>query len=100
MLVDEWPIDDMMEQSKGMTYLLVGSYLALVAILFINLYIALLSDTFQRIYDNARLNAAMQRYIHFFYFSFFNKLQSDLCDGSMVRAGYEGELGAFRVPEQ
>lgn len=61
MLVDEWPYDDMMEESKTMTYLLVGSYLALVAILFINLYIALLSDTFQRIYDNARLNAAMQR---------------------------------------
>ena len=61
MLVDEWPYDDMMEESKLMTYLLVGSYLALVAILFINLYIALLSDTFQRIYDNATLNASMQR---------------------------------------
>ena len=61
MLVDEWPIDDMMEESKVMTYILVGSYLAIVAILFINLYIALLSDTFQRIYDNAQANAAMQR---------------------------------------
>ena len=62
-LVDEWPMDDMMDVSKGMTYVLVGSYMALVAILFINLYIALLSDTFQRIYDNAQQNAAMQRYI-------------------------------------
>merc|ERR1712062_114233 len=60
-LVDEWPMDDMMEVSKGMTYVLVGSYMGLVAILFINLYIALLSDTFQRIYDNAQQNAAMQR---------------------------------------
>ena len=60
-LVDEWPMDDMINVSKGMTYVLVGSYLALVAILFVNLYIALLSDTFQRIYDNAQQNAAMQR---------------------------------------
>ena len=60
-LVDEWPMDDMIGVSKGMTYVLVGSYLALVAILFVNLYIALLSDTFQRIYDNAQQNAAMQR---------------------------------------
>ena len=60
-LVDEWPMDDMMGISKEMTYVLVGSYLAIVAILFVNLYIALLSDTFQRIYDNAQQNAAMQR---------------------------------------
>merc|ERR1711953_8202 len=31
-LVDEWPMDDMMEVSKGMTYVLVGSYMGLVAI--------------------------------------------------------------------
>ena len=60
-LVDEWPMDGMIGVSKEMTYILVGSYLAIVAILFVNLYIALLSDTFQRIYDNAQQNAAMQR---------------------------------------
>ena len=70
-LVDEWPMDDMIDVSKGMTYVLVGSYLAIVAILFVNLYIALLSDTFQRIYDNAQQNAAMQRYL-FKYFKGLN----------------------------
>merc|ERR1719262_1784473 len=34
-----------------------------VAILLLNLFIALLSDTFQRIYDNAVSNASMQRAI-------------------------------------
>ena len=63
MLVDEWPYDDMMSTNKPMTYLLVGSYLMVVAILLLNLFIALLSDTFQRIYDNAVSNASMQRAI-------------------------------------
>ena len=47
MLVDEWPYDDMIGENKAMTYLLVGSYLMVVAILLLNLFIALLSDTFQ-----------------------------------------------------
>ena len=47
MLVDEWPYDDMIDENKAMTYLLVGSYLMVVAILLLNLFIALLSDTFQ-----------------------------------------------------
>jgi len=62
MLVDEWPYDDMMNTNKAMTYILVGSYLMVVAILLLNLFIALLSDTFQRIYDNAVSNASMQRF--------------------------------------
>ena len=62
MLVDEWPYDDMMSTNKTMTYLLVGSYLMVVAILLLNLFIALLSDTFQRIYDNAVSNASMQSF--------------------------------------
>ena len=60
-LVDEWPYDAMMETNKVMTYILVGSYLMFCAILLLNLFIALLSDTFQRIYDNANSNAVMQR---------------------------------------
>lgn len=63
MLVDEWPYDDMIDSNKTMTYILVGSYLMVVAILLLNLFIALLSDTFQRVYDNAVTNASMQRAI-------------------------------------
>lgn len=46
-----------------MTYILLGSWLALSAIIMLNLIIALMSDTFQRVYDNARANAAMQKAI-------------------------------------
>ena len=63
-LVDEWPYDAMMETNKVVTYILVGSYLMFCAILLLNLFIALLSDTFQRIYDNANSNAVMQRAIY------------------------------------
>ena len=41
--------------------LLVGTFIALSGIVMINLFIALMSDTFQRVYDNAKANAVMQR---------------------------------------
>lgn len=44
-----------------MSRVLCGSFLILAAIVLMNLYIALLSNTFQRVYDNARATAAMQR---------------------------------------
>lgn len=42
---------------------LVGTYTAISAILLLNLYIALLSDTFQRVHDNVVANALMQKAI-------------------------------------
>ncbi|KAJ8033013.1 Serine/threonine-protein phosphatase 6 regulatory ankyrin repeat subunit C [Holothuria leucospilota] len=60
-LVDEYQYDEMREVDVIMTYILCTTFLFLSAILCINLFIALLSNTFQRIYDNATSNAVMQQ---------------------------------------
>ncbi|XP_071835880.1 uncharacterized protein [Apostichopus japonicus] len=60
-LVDEYQYDEMREVDVVMTYILCTTFLFLSAILCINLFIALLSNTFQRIYDNATSNAVMQQ---------------------------------------
>ncbi|XP_071954091.1 uncharacterized protein [Antedon mediterranea] len=60
-LVDDYDYDGMKEIDKFMANILLGSFLAISALVGINLFIALLSDTFQRVYDNAFSNAIMQR---------------------------------------
>ncbi|KAG1941629.1 transient receptor potential channel pyrexia [Pimephales promelas] len=60
-LVDEYEFDAMLDVDAVMAYLLCGTFLALSAVLCVNLLIALLSDTFQRVYDNALANAVMQQ---------------------------------------
>ncbi|KAJ1194008.1 hypothetical protein NDU88_003303 [Pleurodeles waltl] len=60
-LVDDYGFDDMYEKDPVMAYILCGTFLGVSAILCINLLIALLSDAFQRVYDNATANAAMQQ---------------------------------------
>ncbi|XP_077991605.1 uncharacterized protein LOC144445836 [Glandiceps talaboti] len=60
-LVDEYDYDGMKEIDPIMADILCGTFLAVSAILCLNLMIALLSDTFQRVYDNAQSNAAMQQ---------------------------------------
>lgn len=62
-LVDEYQYDDLKKVDPIMTDILVGTWLALSAIVCLNLFIALLSDTFQRVYDNAQANAIMQKAI-------------------------------------
>ncbi|KAG9344546.1 hypothetical protein JZ751_011217 [Albula glossodonta] len=49
-LVDEYEFDAMVEVDSIMAHLLCGTFLALSAVLCVNLMIALLSDTFQRYY--------------------------------------------------
>ena len=44
-----------------MARFLCGSFIIIAAIVLMNLYIALLSNTFQRVYENARATAAIQR---------------------------------------
>jgi hypothetical protein len=51
----------MHNEDEIMAYILVGSFLALSAVVGLNLLIALMSDTFQRVYDNAKANAIMQQ---------------------------------------
>ncbi|XP_064624369.1 transient receptor potential cation channel subfamily A member 1-like isoform X1 [Lineus longissimus] len=60
-LVDDYPYDEMKSVDPIMTDILVGTWFALSAILCLNLFIALMSDTFQRVYDNAHANAVMQK---------------------------------------
>ncbi|XP_053322428.1 transient receptor potential cation channel subfamily A member 1-like [Spea bombifrons] len=60
-LVDDYKFEDMYGVDPIMAYLLCGTFLGVSAILCINLLIALLADTFQRVYDNATANAVMQQ---------------------------------------
>lgn len=60
-LVDNYNFDELEEAYPIMSRVLCGSFLIIAAIVLMNLYIALLSNTFQRVYDNARATAAMQR---------------------------------------
>ncbi|ESO84661.1 hypothetical protein LOTGIDRAFT_168525 [Lottia gigantea] len=62
-LVDDYDFDNMYLVDSVMATILVWSWLAVSSILCLNLFIALLSDTFQRIYDNAQANSVMQRAI-------------------------------------
>lgn len=60
-VVGNYPWDSLLVVDRLMAQILCGTYLAVSAIVMLNLFIALMSDTFQRVYDNARANAAMQR---------------------------------------
>ncbi len=44
-----------------MATILVTSFLLTTAVVGLNLFIALLSDTFQRVYDNAQANALLEQ---------------------------------------
>ena len=44
-----------------MSAILVITFLLFTAVVGLNLFIALLSDTFQRVYDNAQANALLQQ---------------------------------------
>merc|ERR1712178_77667 len=60
-VVDEYPFEDMYAQDFIMCYLLVALNILITAVIFMNLMIALLSDSFQRIYDNAYAVALLQQ---------------------------------------
>ncbi|XP_065843488.1 transient receptor potential cation channel subfamily V member 5-like isoform X2 [Oscarella lobularis] len=60
-LVDEYSYNEMRAEDSIMADILVGTFLALAAVISLNLFIALMSDSFQRVYDNSKANAVMQR---------------------------------------
>lgn len=60
-LVDDYNFAALEKAAPYMARVLCGSFLIISAIVLMNLYIALLSNTFQRVYDNARATAAIQR---------------------------------------
>ncbi|XP_070697055.1 transient receptor potential channel pyrexia isoform X2 [Pempheris klunzingeri] len=60
-LVDEYEYAAMATVDAIMAPLLCGTFLAASSILCVNLLIALLTDTFQRVHDNSQANAVMQQ---------------------------------------
>ena len=60
-LVDSYGFERLEKADEIMARVLCGTFLIISAIVLMNLYIALLSNTFQRVYDNARATAAMER---------------------------------------
>ena len=78
-LVDNYGFDRLENVAPIMARVLCGSFLIIAAIVLMNLYIALLSNTFQRVYDNARATAAMQRA------RLLQDLESDASDKTVSR---------------
>ncbi|OAF72092.1 hypothetical protein A3Q56_00136 [Intoshia linei] len=62
-LVDEYNYDALSSVDSAMAAVMVISWIVISSIIFLNLFIALMSDSFQRVYDNARANAIMQKAI-------------------------------------
>ena len=60
-VVDDYPYHEMRRSDEWMTFLFVGSYISIVSIISLNLFIALLSNTFQAVYDNSQANAIMEK---------------------------------------
>ena len=60
-LIDDYPYKAMRQEDEVMALILVGTFLFITAVVGINLFIALLSNTFQRVYDNTLANSEMQR---------------------------------------
>ena len=78
-LVDNYGFERLEEAAPIMARVLCGTFLIFSAIILMNLYIALLSNTFQRVYDNARATAAMQRA------RLLQDLESDASDKTVSR---------------
>ena len=60
-LIDDYNFPELDKAAPYMSRVLCGSFILIAAVVLMNLYIALLSNTFQRVYDNARATAAIQR---------------------------------------
>lgn len=58
-VVDSFAFEDLTSQNKLVAQLICGTYLALTSITCLNLYIALLSETFSRVFGNATATAYM-----------------------------------------
>ncbi|XP_043993235.1 transient receptor potential cation channel subfamily A member 1 isoform X2 [Gambusia affinis] len=107
-LVDEYEYAAMVTVDNIMAPLLCGTFLAASSILCINLLIALLTDTFQRVHDNSQANAVMQqaavilqvedsmpRLHHFYDNQYISKHCSPLgeaCDNISVSSCYHHEF--------
>lgn len=55
------PFSAMVQYERQLSMIIVGTYYSLVSVVCINLYIALMSETFTRVYENAEANASLQQ---------------------------------------
>ena len=55
------PFTPMVQYHRLLASIIVGTYYALVSVVCINLYIALMSETFTRVYEKAEANASLQQ---------------------------------------
>eukprot|EP00794_Sanderia_malayensis_P006243 gene6243-6962_t len=55
------PFGAMVNYHRDLASLIVGSYYALVSVVCINIYIALMSELFTRVYENAEANASLEQ---------------------------------------
>ena len=60
-LIDDYPYEAMRQEDEVMALILIGTFLFITAVVGLNMFIALLSNTFQRVYDNTLANSEMQR---------------------------------------
>ena len=60
-VVGDYNFGQLSAHSEIMSRLLCATFIFFVGIICLNLFIALMSDTFQRVYDNAKATAVMQR---------------------------------------
>lgn len=60
-LVADYEFSQLTQHDKIMAQLLVGTYLALASVVCLNLYIALMSETFARVWSEATANAYMSQ---------------------------------------
>ena len=60
MLMGDFDFNYLVEVERLMAQILCGSYFALACVVCINLYIALLSETFALVYTQAQASAVMQ----------------------------------------
>ena len=60
-LMGDFDFDGLVAVDRLMAQVLCGSYLSLAGVVCMNLYIALLSDTFARVYAQAQATAVMQQ---------------------------------------
>jgi hypothetical protein len=60
-VLDNYEFGALEAKDATMARVLCGSYISICSIIILNLLIALLADTFTRVYENAIENAAMQR---------------------------------------
>ena len=60
-LIGDYKFDNIAKKDKIMAEILCATYIFLGGLVCLNLFIALMSNTFQRVYDNAKANALMQQ---------------------------------------